>query len=315
MNYRTAASVLATGAPTAASVVATGAVTAASVLATGAPTAASVVATGAATTSSVLATGAATAASVLATASDDKKQIREWEEKFGRNVADTANEDGFLFDLELEEDEEVYLKEVEEQNIGEAVVELSEAADSVLELHCAFSRSLYHTCLWLELEISSDYNTSYQPEHLGWRALESVVHDAREKQMFGVKKEMAKEEGVDELQDRDIGLSRCYYECRKTDGCLFFVYAEEMMSCIQLGKFDLEEMHQSCGFIMNGMMQGGEIHLGVSLIHDSCHSYKKSLLTPHSTLAATTDVCHRRVEPKRLFDPVLCLHGPRCLGE
>jgi hypothetical protein len=232
----------------------------------------------------VFATGAATSASVLATESDDNKQLREWEEKFGRNVADTADEDEFLFDLELEEDEEAYLKEVEEQNIGEAVVELSDMEDSVLELHCAFSRSLYHTCLWLELEISSNYNTSYKPEHLGWRALESVVRDAREKQMFGVNN-LAKEEKKDELQDRDIGLSRCYYECRKTDGCRFFVYAEEMMSCIKLGNFDLEEMHQSCGFIMSGVMQGGEIHLGVSLIHVT--QKQKSLLTPPSQLPLT----------------------------
>jgi hypothetical protein len=230
---------------------------------------------------------------VVATESDDNQQTREWEEKFASNFADTEDEDDFededefLFDLELEENEEAHLKEVEQQNMDETVVELSEVADSVLELHCAFSRSLYHTCLWLELEISNDYNTSYQPEHLGWKALKSVVHKAREKQIFGVNN-VAKEDGVEKLQDKDIGLSRCYYECRKTDGCRFFAYAEEMMSCIQLGEFDLEEMHQSCGFIMSGVMQGGEIHLGVSLIH-VCHRNKKAypLHTPPSQLPLT----------------------------
>jgi hypothetical protein len=119
--------------------------------------------------------------------------------------------------------------------------------------------------LWLELEISNVYNTSYQPEHLGWGELKSVVRNAREKQIFGLNN-VAEEAGLEKLQDRDVGLSRCYYDCRKTDGCHFFAYAEEMMSCIQLGEFDLAEMHQSCGFIMSGIMQGGEIHLGVSLI-------------------------------------------------
>jgi hypothetical protein len=98
--------------------------------------------------------------------------------------------------------------------------------------------------------------------------LKTVVQNARRRQIFGVNN-LAEAEGVEKLQDKDIGLSRCYYECRQTEGCHFFAYAEEMMSCIQLGEFDLEALHQSCGFIMSGLMQGGDIDMRVRLIHHS----------------------------------------------
>jgi hypothetical protein len=256
---------------------------------------------------------------VVATESDDNEQTREWEEDNALNAAtglealrDIApgtleDEDEFLFDLELEADEEEHLKDLEEQNVREvktynssnggheeATVELTMAESAgVLELHCAFSRSIYHTCLWLELEISHDYNTSYQPEHFGWVRLRDLVRTAREKQVFGVNN-VAEEEGVEKLQEKDIGLSRCYYECRQTEGCHFFAYAERMMACIQLGEFELEEMHQSCGFIMRGLMQGAEKNLGVSLIHAKYRNKKafsphlRSYHCTHRTFVATT---------------------------
>jgi hypothetical protein len=185
----------------------------------------------------------------------------------------------------------------------------AELGESVLELHCSFTRNIYQTCLWLELEHNNQYNKSYTPKHFGWSSLQKIVHQARLKQLHG-KNNLAQTEGKEYFLESEVGLSRCYEECRHAEDCDFFAYNTEMMTCVQLGDLSLDDLHQSCGFLMRGTMKGAEVDLKLPMrFSHIAHSMQNFLSQFYIFMDHELSVSHGTADFVRFPSTPLLLHN------
>jgi hypothetical protein len=133
-----------------------------------------------------------------------------------------------------------------------------EATSEIVQLHCSFSRSLYETCLWADLEFGADYEAGYKPKWMGWDTLKSIVEEAEEAAAQGLL--YAGNKTSDGLTEADIGLPRCSHECSDDPACSFFAYSEALMACVKLGDLDYTEFKQNCGYTLrNAGMLGDEL--------------------------------------------------------
>ncbi len=165
------------------------------------------------------------------------------------------NQDRFEDELKFAEEE---FQELEEQAVLHDDQKHSSDSDSegeIMELHCAFSRSMYDTCLWLRQRQNTSYDPSYVPQHWGWKRLRELVHHARVTQEYGVNN-LALSEGHAAVKERQIGLASCYDNCHSDPMCAYFAYNEEMMECEQIGGLvDNYHFHQSCGYLLGGAIE------------------------------------------------------------
>jgi hypothetical protein len=122
----------------------------------------------------------------------------------------------------------------------------------VLELHCAFSRSLFDLCAYEEKTLGSlSHVSGFEPSE-GEALLKMLFLTAEGKAMHEHASFVGDRSGKSMYYlNEDVDLKKCYNQCRDDVECVYMAYDEHAMTCVHLSMWHATQLPRTCGYLLS----------------------------------------------------------------